>query len=136
MHIKKRPTLVGRFFCIWRVLLDGAESISLLLTNSKLHIELTYKFLISRGLYNHTDEVFRSIGVIGIGQHLSDAPCAFQLVGGEQQLFLSGAALCEVDGGEYPLFGQLSVEVNFHIARTLEFLEYNVVHAADRKSVV
>ena len=48
---------------------------------------------------------------------------------GKQQIFPSGAGTVEVDCGEDAAFGKFAVEMDFHIARTLEFFVNDVVHA-------
>ena len=44
-------------------------------------------------------------------------------------LFLTSAALLEIDRREHALVGELPVEMDFHVAGPFELLEDDVVHA-------
>src|ERR1039457_6821400 len=55
---------------------------------------------------------------------------AVELVLGQEELFLAGAALVDVDGGEDALVHQFAFQMDLHIAGALELFENHVVHAA------
>ena len=56
----------------------------------------------------------------------------FQLFGTEQKLLFSRTRLIDLKSGEDPFFCQLSIEVQFHVAGSLELLEDYLIHTAAR----
>src|SRR5499426_1433967 len=67
---------------------------------------------------------------VELGERLAKEPDLLQLVLLEEQLFLPRARLLDVDGREAPLVHQPAVEMDLHVAGTLELLEDDVVHPA------
>ncbi len=53
-----------------------------------------------------------------------------QVVRRQEQILLAGARLLDVDGRVDAPVGHLAVEHDLHVARTLELLEDDLVHAA------
>src|SRR3972149_12285058 len=87
---------------------------------------------VARGmLYLVEQELHGLYRVQGL-EHLAEYPDPVELFLGKEQGFFPRAGLVEVDGREYPLLGELPVEDDFHVAGSLELLEYDLVHAAAR----
>src|SRR5208337_57840 len=63
-------------------------------------------------------------------ENLAKDPNAAQFVGRKKQFILTSAGSLDVDCREHALIGETAVEIDFHIAGALEFLEDDVVHAA------
>src|SRR5581483_7706146 len=63
-------------------------------------------------------------------QHAAQHPDAVEVLLRDEQLLLARARLLQVYGREDALVRELAVEVDFHVARTLELLEDHVIHAA------
>ena len=61
-------------------------------------------------------------------QHLAQHPDPAELPLVDEQLFLPGAGLVDVDGREDPPLDELAVEVDLHVAGALELLEDHIVH--------
>ena len=62
-------------------------------------------------------------------QHLAQHPHAVEIFLRDQQLFLAGAALLDVDRREDAAVGELAIEVDLEVAGALELLEDHFVHA-------
>src|SRR3989304_6026448 len=87
---------------------------------------------VARGmLYLVEQELHGLYRVQGL-EHLAEYPDPVELFLGKEQVFFPRAGLVEVDGREYPPLGELPVEDDFHVAGSLELLEYDLVHAAAR----
>lgn len=65
---------------------------------------------------------------IHVGKVLAENPHAVQCLLVLQQVVAAGAGGNDVDSWEDTLVGQVAVELQLHITRTLEFFEDNLVH--------
>ena len=65
---------------------------------------------------------------IHVGKVLAENPHAVQCLLVLQQVVAAGAGGNDVDSREDTLVGQVAVELQLHITRTLEFFEDNLVH--------
>ena len=93
-----------------------------------MHKHIIHKFRVVLGAHEHIQKLFGGVGVVA-RYHAAYCEYAFEFLLGKQQVFPSGAGTVEVDCGEDAAFGKFAVEVDFHIARTLEFFVNDVVHA-------
>src|SRR5690606_3642239 len=62
-------------------------------------------------------------------QELAQNPDLLQLLGRGDELFAARAGAVDIDRWEHALFGNASIQVDFGVARALEFLVDHVVHA-------
>lgn len=69
---------------------------------------------------------------IHVGEVLAQDPHTVQRGLVLQQVVATGTAGHDVHGGEYALVGQAAIELQLHIARTLELFEYHLVHLRTR----
>jgi len=63
-------------------------------------------------------------------QNLPQNPDSVQFIPGNQQLFLPGSGPIDIDCWEHALIDKFAVEADFHVARTFELFEDDVIHAA------
>src|SRR5260370_1112447 len=62
-------------------------------------------------------------------QYPAEDPHAVELFFRQQKLFLAGAGFRDIDGREHSFIHQLAVQMDFHVAGTLELFENDVIHA-------
>src|SRR5262249_47788661 len=63
-------------------------------------------------------------------QYLAQNPDAAEFIGRKEQFVLARAGALDVDGRKDALVGKAAVQVDFHVAGTLELFKNDVVHAA------
>ena len=88
----------------------------------KLLVSLRAVHLVEQELHRLDDAQLR--------QDLAQYPDAIQIFSRNQQFFFAGSRLIDVDGREHALIHQAAVEMDFHVAGALEFLEDHFVHTA------
>ena len=69
---------------------------------------------------------------VHVGQNLAQDPHAVQGLSVLQQVVATGAGGRDIDGREHTLVGQVTVELQLHVTRTLELLEDDLIHLAAR----
>ena len=65
-------------------------------------------------------------------EYLAQDPNSVQYVFGKKQFFAARAGTVDIHGGEDAFFGKMTVEIDLHVARPLEFLEDDLIHAGAR----
>src|SRR5690606_36907339 len=86
--------------------------------------------LVGLGILHLVEEEFHRIDRAHLHEDAPEDPHLGELVLLDQQLFLAGAGLADVERREDALVGDLAVEHDLRIAGTLELLEDHLVHAA------
>src|SRR3990167_8966359 len=86
--------------------------------------------LVGLGILHLVEEEFHRVDRAHLQQDPAQDPHLAELVLGDQQLFLAGAGLADVERGEDALVGDLAVEDDFRVAGALELLEDHFVHPA------
>jgi len=90
------------------------------------------QLLVVLGLFYPVDKELRHLRRAGRSYGLSQKPHCLQLFGIEQKFLFSRTRLIDLKSGEDPFFCQLSIEVQFHVAGSLELLEDYLIHTAAR----
>src|SRR5215831_7190709 len=88
--------------------------------------------LVGLGQLDLVEQELHGFHGVELGQGLAEEPDLLELVLLQEELFLAGARLLDVDGGEDPLVHEAPVEMHLHVAGALELLENHVVHARAR----
>lgn len=65
---------------------------------------------------------------VAVGKEAAENPHTVERFLAEQQVVAAGGGGHDVDCGEDTLVGKLAVELQLHVARSLEFLEDDLVH--------
>ena len=73
-------------------------------------------------------EQLDGLDVVHFAEHSSEPIRKSQLLWSEQQFFSSCSASADINSGLYAAVNEFPVQVQFHVARGLEFLEYDLVH--------
>src|SRR3990170_4764010 len=87
---------------------------------------------VARGMLYLVEQELHGLYRVQWLEHLAEYPDPVELFLGKEQVLFPRAGLVEVDGREYPSLGELPVEDDFHVAGSLELLEYDLVHTAAR----
>ena len=88
------------------------------------------KRLIILGFPHSVNKELHDFRVVHGVYNLAEYPNLLHLLFGQKELFLPGTGLLDAHRGEKPAVRELPVQVDFHVARALEFLEDNLVHSA------
>ena len=65
-------------------------------------------------------------------EYLAQDPDPVQDVFGKEKFFTARAGTVDIHGGEDAFFGKVTIEINLHVARALEFFEDDLIHAGSR----
>mgnify|MGYP007002103954 CR=1 FL=1 len=84
---------------------------------------------IARRFLHETDDSVGCRNGIRLGDPSSDEPYRIELFGSEQEVFYCCTGLVDCDSRENSSVGELSVQSDFHVTSSLEFLENNFVHS-------
>src|ERR1700675_3448746 len=95
-------------------------------------IHLVQEVLIGLGELELVEQELHRLDGVELGQRLPKQPDLLQLVLLEEELFLAGAGLLDIDRGEDALVHEAPVEVHLHVTGALELLEDHVVHPRAR----
>ena len=76
------------------------------------------------------DEDFHGLGGGEFGELAAEVEDALVFVGVEEEFVAAGAGFDDLDGWEYPHFGDGAIEVQLHVAGAFELFKDEVVHAA------
>src|SRR5204863_466504 len=88
------------------------------------------ELLVALGLLELVEEELHRLDRIQLRERLAQQPDLLELVLLEQELFLPGAGLLDVDRREDALVHEASVQVHLHVAGALELFEDHVIHPA------
>src|SRR5207247_7505702 len=86
-------------------------------------VHRSQELLVGLGELELVQQELHSLDRVELGQRLAEEPDLLELVLLEEQLFLPGPGLLDVDRGEDPLVHQPAVQVALHVAGALELFE-------------
>ena len=87
------------------------------------------ELLVRLGALKRLDQhIHRSFSIVHIREDTTNCPNERGFLRIKQQIFLAGAARYWIDRREDPAIGEVAVELELHIARSLELLENDLVH--------
>ena len=102
---------------------------SALSISRKRFLDRKDKRLVIRGLFHEVDDRVGGSCSVSLCDPPSDEPDGVKLFRQQEQVFPSGTGLVYGNSREDTAVGKLSVERDFHVARTLEFLKDDFIHA-------
>ena len=88
------------------------------------------EFLVGAGAFHAVLDELHGIDRVAVAQEATQYPHAVEGVLLEQQVVATSARRHNVDRGEDALVAELAVELQLHVAGTLEFLKDHLVHLA------
>src|ERR1035441_4041825 len=91
-------------------------------------LDLEHELGVALGLAHLLHEQLQRLLRLECVQHPAQLPDDLELIGGQQDLFLTGARRAHVDRREEPLLRELAAQPQLHVAGALELLEDNLVH--------
>src|SRR5512133_2513304 len=93
-------------------------------------LEIGQELIVRLGLAEPIDQQLHALAGAARAEDLAEHPDLGELGGVDEQVFLAGARLLDVHGGEDALVTELAIQHDLAVARALELLEDHVSHAA------